>query len=94
MVFYKKVHNIILAFNPTTTKYLDFFFIKILVFLSAMIYYSIIEYQSGNKIVRSFYKKNCTKCILLYIVWVALRLIINMCIWILELLYNYKPKQK
>lgn len=58
IVFYKTNRNAELAFDlAITCKFFDLFCTKILVFLFAMIYYSISEYLIGNKIISFFDRK-------------------------------------
>ncbi len=54
IVFYKATRNAGLAFNLITTDFFELFYVEILAFLFAMIYYSIREYQSRVKIVKLF----------------------------------------
>ncbi len=57
IVFYKATYNAGLAFNLATTDFFKPFCARILVFLFAIIYYNIREYQSRVKVVRPFDRK-------------------------------------
>ena len=57
IIFYKVIHNTKLAFNLVITRYLNFFYAKVLIFLFIIIYCSKNKYQNKNKVIKSFDRK-------------------------------------